>query len=89
MFLTTNRLIDFDEAILSRIHLTLKYIPLNMETRKGIWKSFLERAITDEGAAIYSPEQLNKLAQNKFNGREVGFLSLESFLGESMLIAYL
>jgi hypothetical protein len=89
MFLTTNRLKDFDEAILSRIHLTLKFDRLSMEIRKGIWTSFLKRTITDKGAAIYSPQQLDKLAQNRFNGRGVGFLSLESFLGKSILIAYL
>ncbi|KAF2258837.1 P-loop containing nucleoside triphosphate hydrolase protein [Lojkania enalia] len=36
MFLTTNRVSEFDEAILSRIHLMLKYNELSKNTRKQI-----------------------------------------------------
>ena len=34
LFLTTNRVSDFDEAILSRIHLMLKYDALGLNARK-------------------------------------------------------
>ena len=81
MFLTTNRVQDFDEAIKSRIHLTLKYDALGVNTRKAIWKSLLEMAKTIKGEAIYGPGQLHKLANKPLNGREVGF-HLESFQSE-------
>jgi SpoVK/Ycf46/Vps4 family AAA+-type ATPase len=44
LFLTTNRVSEFDEAILSRIHLLLKYENLNKDARKNIWTSFLKKA---------------------------------------------
>jgi SpoVK/Ycf46/Vps4 family AAA+-type ATPase len=82
MFLTTNRVSDFDEAMQSRIHLTLKYGALGVDTRKGIWKSFLETATTIKGEAIYTPEELHELARKCLNGREVSFVSHESSLSE-------
>ena len=36
LFLTTNRVREFDEAIFSRIHLTLKYGDLTSDSRKQI-----------------------------------------------------
>jgi SpoVK/Ycf46/Vps4 family AAA+-type ATPase len=44
LFLTTNRVSEFDDAILSRIHLLLKYENLNKDARKNIWTSFLKKA---------------------------------------------
>ena len=69
MFLTTNRVTDFDEAMQSRIHLTLKYGALGIDTRRGIWQSFLEK-----GKAIYTPNELDKLVRKELNGREVSFM---------------
>jgi hypothetical protein len=74
MFLTTNRVTDFDEAMQSRIHLTLKYGALGIDTRRGIWKSFLETATTVKGKAIYTPIELDKLVRKELNGREVSFI---------------
>jgi hypothetical protein len=34
IFLTINRVLQFDEAVLSRIHLTLRYNDLNKATRE-------------------------------------------------------
>jgi hypothetical protein len=82
MFLTANRVMDFDEAIKSRIHFTLKYGALGVDTGKGIWKSFLETATTIKGEVIYAPEELHELARKRLNGREVSFVSHESFLSE-------
>jgi hypothetical protein len=78
MFLTTNRLRDFDEAIKSRIHLKLKYDDLGLDTRKDLWMSFLKKATTDAGGAKYSPEGLLALAEKPMNGREVGLSALRS-----------
>ncbi len=41
------------------------------ETRKIIWKSFLERAATTKGPAKYSPKDLDWLAWKEVNGRQV------------------
>jgi hypothetical protein len=43
IFLTTNRVKEIDDAIASRIHLPLKYKSLGLDTRRGIWKSFLKK----------------------------------------------
>ena len=82
MFLTTNRVTDFDEAMQSRIHLASKCGVLGIDTRKGIWKSFLDMATTVKGEAIYTSEELYELARKRLNGREVSFVSHESSLSE-------
>ncbi|ELR10686.1 hypothetical protein VC83_08337 [Pseudogymnoascus destructans] len=71
MLLTTNRVRDFDEAVQSRIHIGVKYSPLGVDTRKAIWRSFLERAKTENGNAAYSDKQLNILAKHSLNGRQI------------------
>ena len=70
MLLTTNRVRDFDEAVQSRIHIGVKYSPLGVDTRKAIWRSFLERAKTENGNAAYSDKQVNILAKHSLNGRQ-------------------
>ncbi|KFY28793.1 hypothetical protein V491_00286, partial [Pseudogymnoascus sp. VKM F-3775] len=70
MLLTTNRVRDFDEAVQSRIHVGIKYSPLGVDTRKAIWRSFLEKAKTENGDAAYNDKQLNALAEHDLNGRQ-------------------
>jgi hypothetical protein len=77
MLLTTNRVRDFDDAIQSRIHLALGYSPLGVDTRRGIWNTFLQNAITAEGKADYSDENLDDLAKYDLNGRQVGTCFVE------------
>lgn len=72
MFLTTSRVRHFDDAIQSRIHLALRYGPLGVDTRKGIWNTFLQNAITAGGKADHSDDNLNDLAKHDLNGRQVG-----------------
>lgn len=67
MFLTTNRVNDFDPAMQSRIHLAIKYSPLNMETRRSLWTCFLERDVQ----STVNNKELNKLAEKRLNGRQV------------------
>jgi hypothetical protein len=43
MFLTTNRLQDFDDAFQSRIHLTIRYAALDNTRRANIWRNFLKK----------------------------------------------
>lgn len=72
MFLTTNRVSNFDEAIISRIRLMLKYNELGMEARGQIWGHFLQRARTSHGAAVVACREVDFLAKTGFNGRQVG-----------------
>ena len=72
LFLTTNRVSNFDEAILSRIHVMLKYNELSVKARGQIWGHFIQRARTSNGAAVVAYEEINRLAKTNFNGRQVG-----------------
>ncbi|KAL9129209.1 MAG: hypothetical protein Q9217_002278 [Psora testacea] len=71
MFLTTNRVSNFDEAILSRIHLMLKYDRLDIEARGQIWGHFIQRARTSDRAAVVACEEIDRLAKTNFNGRQI------------------
>ena len=71
MFLTTNRVRDFDDAIQSRITLALRYELLSLATRKQIWVSFLKKAVTVNGAAKVDQKGLDRLAGKHINGRQV------------------
>jgi SpoVK/Ycf46/Vps4 family AAA+-type ATPase len=79
IFLTTNRLEDFDPAMQSRIHLALFYPPLGPKTREKIWKNFLGKAATDKGDAKVKQKELDCLAENEINGRQVGYAYSDPF----------
>jgi hypothetical protein len=71
MFFTTNQVSEFDKAILTRVHLMLRYDHLNQKARTTIWGNFLDRAYTFEGPAEIKPEELSCLVTVKFNGQQV------------------
>jgi SpoVK/Ycf46/Vps4 family AAA+-type ATPase len=71
MFLTTNRVSQFDDAILSRIHLMLRYDELNSDARRQIWRHFLNRAQASAEEADIDDQELERLACTKINGRQV------------------
>ncbi|KAF8540209.1 P-loop containing nucleoside triphosphate hydrolase protein [Trichophaea hybrida] len=71
LFLTTNRVSQFDEAILSRIHLMLRYDDLTKDVRKQVWGNFLSRATTSSGDADVTDKELEELAIYKLNGRQI------------------
>lgn len=73
LFLTTNRLVEFDEAILSRIQLKVKYEGLTKESRREIWTYFLSKASTDKGPPVVEGRDLNLLESTVLNGRDVSF----------------
>ena len=82
MFLTTNRVSGFDEAILSRIHILLKYHESGVGVRSQIWKHILHRAHTSQGGAVIARKEMERLVTTEFNGRQVGLLrstSVDSF----------
>lgn len=71
LILTTNRVETFDEAILSRVHLKLRYGALNEDARVAIWKLFVEKAITPAGPAQLGEQDLQPIARKSLNGRQV------------------
>ncbi|KAG0645018.1 26S proteasome regulatory subunit [Hyphodiscus hymeniophilus] len=71
IFLTTNRVAQFDEAILSRVHLTLRYDVLDRETKTKIWTQFLNRSPTAQGLHTVSSKQLEGLVSHRLNGRQI------------------
>ena len=76
LFLTSNRGIQFDDAILSRIHLIIKYEGLSREFRRGLWSTFLTKARTVQGPAMIEEHDLRRLESLALNGREVGSRAL-------------
>jgi hypothetical protein len=72
VFLTTNRVSQFDIAILSRVYLILKYNNLSKEAGKKIWEQFIERAGIGQGSI--KADKLNCLVNNKLNSRQVNSL---------------
>jgi hypothetical protein len=60
LFLTTNLLYQFDDAILNRIHLVMKYEELDRDVRKTIIVHFLKMAKTDRGPPNLSDRALDQ-----------------------------
>lgn len=71
MFLTTNRIAEFDPAILSRIHVMLKYGDLTKDAATKVWELFIRNAKTSQGPANISVAELKRLVNCKLNGRQV------------------
>jgi hypothetical protein len=76
MFMTTNRVRSFDDAIKSRITLALRYDSLSPATRRIIWKKFLDKATTSSGPATYKSTELDAFARKSLNGRQVSVLPI-------------
>jgi adenylate kinase family enzyme len=68
LFLTTNRIETMDAAFESRIHLSLQYGELNKASRLHVWSQFLTRTGRVEP---FSAEQLEELAEEQMNGRQI------------------
>ena len=73
LFLTTNRVETFDEAFVSRIHLSLRYEELSTKARHRVWKLFLEKVKSTEGVEIakISESDYTDLARRDVNGRQI------------------
>ena len=72
LFLTTNRLSTMDPAFQSRIHIAIKFNPLGTNTRRAIWKAFIERL--DDTESIGKDELLDNIetmSEWELNGREI------------------
>ena len=68
LFLTTNRVDNIDAAFDSRIHLTLEYDELDMDSRRHVWRTFLKRV---NRVAEFSAQEIDKLAEAQMNGRQI------------------
>lgn len=68
MFLTTNRVQTFDPAFQSRIHISLDYAELSIDSRKTVWKNFLDSSTQEH---TISAEQVKELARMNMNGRQI------------------
>lgn len=68
MFLTSNRVTDFDAAFESRIHLTIPYPPLDVPSRLHIWKTFVEIGGWTNGL---NEADLDALSKIELNGRQI------------------
>lgn len=69
LFLTTNRLEEFDEAFQSRIHLSVEYFPLDKTKREGIWRNLL---MPLDECRSWSDEVYNRISNDLvLNGREI------------------
>jgi AAA+ superfamily predicted ATPase len=72
LFLTTNRLSIVDPAFQSRILVAIKFKTLGTNTRRVIWKAFIERL--DDIRSVSKDELLdniNTLSECELNGREI------------------
>jgi AAA+ superfamily predicted ATPase len=69
LFLTTNRIEEFDPAFASRIHLKLEYDDLSPEKRANIWRNLLEQveSCRNWDQSVY--KQLGK--ELVLNGRDI------------------
>ena len=84
IFLTTNRVTEFDVAILSRIHLLVRYDDLTKAAGQRIWELFLDRPCAYGEPTKITPEELNRLVNSKLNGRQVSLLLVApAFLANS------
>jgi hypothetical protein len=80
MFLTTNRIAEFDPAILSRIHVMLRYGDLTKDAGKKVWELFIRKANISQGPANISVAELKLLVNSKLNSRQVReFCAISSF----------
>ncbi|KAI3058353.1 hypothetical protein CBS147353_10751 [Aspergillus niger] len=71
LFLTSNRGIQFDDAILSRIHFTINYEVLTRKFRRGLWSTFPSKARTMQGPDVVEEHDIRRLKSLAPNGREI------------------
>lgn len=83
LFLTTNRIGDFDEAFASRIHISLYYPQLDLESTKAIFElnlNLIKRrfksnnrtiSIDEKKILAFAEEYFNEHGEEKWNGRQI------------------
>jgi SpoVK/Ycf46/Vps4 family AAA+-type ATPase len=68
LFLTTNRVDNIDAAFESRIHLSLAYEELDLDSRRTVWRNFLNQSARDNDV---SEKEIAELAKAQLNGRQI------------------
>lgn len=76
LFLTTNRVGTFDDAILSRVHVQLFYPDLDDEQRLTMWTTFIKKLECDRPHiqvkyALKEYLRSSEMRKFKMNGREI------------------
>ena len=77
LFLTTNRVGAFDDAFISRIHVSLYYPDLSEDDRRKLWRNFFDKLIKDRGDIMRIPIDTKDYTNGKevkalkWNGREI------------------
>jgi hypothetical protein len=72
LFLTTNRVKQFDAAFQSRIHLSLHYSELSLAEKEQLWRAFPEKTRKiGLGSSEIPGDQLRTLARMAINGRQI------------------
>lgn len=70
VFLTTNRINSLDEAMESRIHLSISFGQPETEVRRRIWQQVLDTLPTDETELVGEGPALH-LMKHDLNGRQI------------------
>ncbi|KAL6703446.1 hypothetical protein ACN47E_009620 [Coniothyrium glycines] len=68
LFLTTNRVDNIDAAFQSRIHISMAYPDLTVESRRHIWENFLKGL---DAQQQWTDEDVTDLAKVELNGRQI------------------
>ncbi|KAK4165174.1 hypothetical protein QBC43DRAFT_351527 [Cladorrhinum sp. PSN259] len=77
LFLTSNRVGQFDDAFTSRIHVIIHYPPLSKEYRKKIWEGFFEKLKKERPDIKVTRRarefvlKTNEVTSLNWNGREI------------------
>ncbi|KAK7972354.1 hypothetical protein PG988_006488 [Apiospora saccharicola] len=77
LFLTTNRVGQFDDAFVSRIHLIIHYSPLGEPERRKIWSQFFEKLEDERSDISITGRARNyvlddpEIRDEEWNGREI------------------
>jgi SpoVK/Ycf46/Vps4 family AAA+-type ATPase len=71
LILMTNRVEIFDEAILSRIHVKLRYDCLDSDARMTVWKNLFKKENTQSVTAEISHQEPEELVKKDLNRRQV------------------
>ncbi|KAI1130692.1 P-loop containing nucleoside triphosphate hydrolase protein [Nemania abortiva] len=72
LLLTTNKARIIDEAFQSRIHFCHRYPNIDFDSRRQIWKTFMNRARESEGITVdVEDEGIESLAEKSLNGRQI------------------
>ena len=77
LFLTTNRIGSFDDAFVSRIHVSLYYRDFTEEDRRKVWRIFFDKLGKDRKNIINIPAETIlyttelEVTSLKWNGREI------------------